>query len=62
MIVFGEEGLECETGCDWSTCRNMNIWDLFRTNQMKDEGERCRKVASGRRVAGLQSGGTLGPY
>ena len=35
------------TGCDWSICWNLNIWDVFWMNQVQ-----MSKVSSGRRVAG----------
>ena len=35
------------TGCDW------NIWDVFWTNQVEMKQSAPKKVASGRRVAGV---------
>ena len=49
MMLNGEEGLECEVYVDG--IRNLNIWDVFWTNQVQ-MGQCSRKVASGRRVAG----------
>ena len=42
-------------GYDWSICWNLNIWDMFRMNQV--QMRQChRKVISGKRVSGIIRG------
>ena len=38
MVLGGEEDWSVKfawTGCDWSMCWNLNIWDVFWTNQVQ---------------------------
>ena len=56
-MLNGEEGLECKVsvdGCSCSMCQNLNNWDMFWMNHVQMR-QSCRKVGSGRRVAGAIS-------